>query len=621
MRRSTLLATTAIIAASLFTAIGAYAQGGTAKAVSLAFKAVAAPTTDTEKRKVMASPDLMLNGDQHPIGYHTLLRSGDKVGGGTFGLIMDRNGKPIVGADGAPMVSNSTDFSSILQKDGKLFVVSHFETRPASIYVTQVERDAKNGKLKAIDTRPVDFSADGGLWVPCAGSVTPWGTHLGSEEYEPDAEEVETTADIKDLDDYAKPMALYFGYDAAASNASMEGFRKVFNPYRYGYITEVMIGDDDQPSGIKHYAMGRFAHELGYVMPDKKTVYLSDDGTNVGLFRFVGDEPEKLDKGRLYAAKWHQTSAENGGSADISWVDLGEADSASVKALIDNGIKFDDIFERQKISDDGKCPQGYGPSVANSVRECLQVKPGMEMAASRLETRRYAALKGATVELRKEEGITYDPDHNKLYVAISEISKGMEDMAVKKPDPTKTDAAAGGGEQRVTPTPAPLAEFDSGGSNDIRLAKNSCGGVYSLDLDRDYVATTMKAMVMGKPHKYDGDSPFAGNTCAMDGLANPDNISYLPGHDTLFIGEDTETGHQNDAVWAYNVTSGDLTRIETTPYGAETTSVYVYPNIGGNAYLMSIVQHPYGESDEDKLQSPEQASAYLGYIGPMPALN
>ena len=26
----------------------------------------------------------------------------------------------------------------------------------------------------------------GGLWTPCAGSVTPWNTHIGSEEYEPD---------------------------------------------------------------------------------------------------------------------------------------------------------------------------------------------------------------------------------------------------------------------------------------------------------------------------------------------------------------------------------------------------------------------------------------------------
>ena len=35
--------------------------------------------------------------------------------------------------------------------------------------------------------KPLDFSAHGGVWTPCAGSVTPWQSHIGSEEYEPDA--------------------------------------------------------------------------------------------------------------------------------------------------------------------------------------------------------------------------------------------------------------------------------------------------------------------------------------------------------------------------------------------------------------------------------------------------
>ena len=529
-----------------------------------------------------------------------LLRSGQQIGSGTFGAIMDVHGQPIVGADGAPMISNATDFSSLLAKGDRLYVISHFETRPAAVYVTSVERDPTSGELKAVDTAPVDFSADGGLWVPCAGSVTPWGTHLGSEEYEPDARVIETTSDIAELDDYPKPMALYFGYDATAPDATMDGFRAVFNPYQYGYITEVKIGDDGSATGVKHHAMGRFAHELGYTMPDQKTVYLSDDGTNVGLYRFVADEAGKLDKGTLYAAKWTQTSAENGGSADISWVDLGSADEASVKDLVTKGTKFSDIFETADMSDDGGCPDGFGASIANGVKECLMVKPGMDLAASRLETRRYAALKGATVEIRKEEGITFDPENQRLFVAISEISNGMEDKASKGKE---------------------SAKYDVGGSNDIKVAYNPCGGVYSLDLDDNYVATDMKAIVVGKPMEYAAGSPFAGNTCDMDGLANPDNISYLPGYNTLFIGEDTETGHQNDAVWSYDLATEALTRIQTTPYGSETTSVYIYPDVAGSAYLMSVVQHPYGESDEDKLSASGDAAAYLGYLGPMPKLD
>jgi secreted PhoX family phosphatase len=36
-------------------------------------------------------------------------------------------------------------------------------------------------------TQAIDFSKFGGLWTPCAGSISPWGSHVGSEEYEPDA--------------------------------------------------------------------------------------------------------------------------------------------------------------------------------------------------------------------------------------------------------------------------------------------------------------------------------------------------------------------------------------------------------------------------------------------------
>lgn len=34
---------------------------------------------------------------------------------------------------------------------------------------------------------PPSLATQGGLWIPCAGSKTPWGSHMGGEEYEPDA--------------------------------------------------------------------------------------------------------------------------------------------------------------------------------------------------------------------------------------------------------------------------------------------------------------------------------------------------------------------------------------------------------------------------------------------------
>jgi hypothetical protein len=64
-------------------------------------------------------------------------------------------------------------------------------------------------------------------------------------------------------------------------------------------------------------------------------------------------------------------------------------------------------------------------------------------------------------------------------------------------------------------------------------------------------------------------------------------------------GEDTDE-HQNNAMWYHNFKDGTTTRFLTTPYGAETTSPYWYPNINGWSYLMAVVQHPYVESDQDK---------------------
>jgi len=134
-----------------------------------------------------------------------------------------------------------------------------------------------------------------------------------------------------------------------------------------------------------------------------------------------------------------------------------------------------------------------------------------------------------------------------------------------------------------------------------------------------YAATSAKGFVVGKPTEYK-DGTYAGQTCEIDGVASPDNLSFIPGYKTLLIGEDTETGHQNDATWAVNVDTKAMTRITTTPYGAENTSVDWYSDVNGFGYLMTVVQHPYGESDQDKLTNPDDARAYVGYIGPFPAV-
>lgn len=82
----------------------------------------------------------------------------------------------------------------------------------------------------------------------------------------------------------------------------------------------------------------------------------------------------------------------------------------------------------------------------------------------------------------------------------------------------------------------------------------------------------------------------------------------------MHAGEDTDA-HQNDAVWYHDFASGSTTRILSTPYGSETTGVFWYPNINGWGYMMANVQHPYGESDEDRVYAPLMLYLHLLLFG------
>lgn len=44
----------------------------------------------------------------------------------------------------------------------------------------------------------------------------------------------------------------------------------------------------------------------------------------------------------------------------------------------------------------------------------------LDLYAAFLETRRYASMHGATTEFEKEEGVTYDPDRNKVCTFLPE---------------------------------------------------------------------------------------------------------------------------------------------------------------------------------------------------------
>ncbi|MGE7765584.1 PhoX family protein [Peribacillus sp. NPDC096540] len=557
------------------------------KIESVKFNGMKAPATIDEmvKTYTTATVDVKYSNGKlktFPLSYNYLFKSEDKVAtvkGEKIpaGTPIDVKGNPIKdpsSTDGKYFVSDAPDSNSLLMPiDGKLYMVTHYEYQtidaagqsayglvPASMSLTELDQDKKTGELKPVKVEKIDFSAVNGLWIPCNGSLSPWNTHLGSEEYEPDARQFAdpTSKTRSQVETFAQ---FYFGNKAKA------------NPYFYGYTPEITVDKKGKASVVKHYSTGRFSHELAKVMPDNKTVFYGDDGGNTGMFMYIADKAKDLSAGTLYAAKFKQTGTENGGSGDLEWINLGHATDKEVEKIIDSGITFNDIFETSDVPKEGFTAikqYSYGKT------EYLKLKPGKEKAAVFLETRRYAAMLGATTEFNKMEGLALNEKDKKVYIAISDQSKSMEK------DSTGKDPA-----------------------DHIQLPKIKAGVTYQLDLQggqkdsegkaihSSYVAPSMYGLVVGE------DLPNAdayGNTANVDKVANPDNLSYSEAMRTLFIGEDSGA-HTNNYVWSYNVDTKELNRILSVPAGAEATGLFAADDRNGFSYIFSNFQHPGDELD------------------------
>lgn len=593
------------------------------KIISLKFAEVPLAKTDEEITQMRVSKSLTLNYEDgssktFPLSYHKLLKMGDKVGQGTFGLITDINGKAITAKDGSPFISQDPDGNSFISIGGKHYLITHMESMPGAIYKTEVKLNGK--QLKAISTESVDFKATDGTIINCASSKTPWNTHLGGEEdYSlnsiytiPESPYYQNCA-VKDglvssaLVDgprsyfcaYIEGIQTYLNENSIDKTNAYNG--KKFTPYNYGYTVEVKVNKDGSTQTAKHYVTGKYTPELGLVMPDQKTVYMSDDGNAKGLWKFVADK--KISdfntnwEGTLFAAKVKQLSSEQGGDFNMGWIKLGHASDREIKSLIDKKLKLSDIFTIAKLDKLKKCPENFKKIYEDSRISCLQLKKGQQLAAAFLESRKYAAYLGATIEFRKEEGLAYDAKHNTLYVAMSRINGSMEDNYK--------------GMETI---------------NDIRLPENVCGGIYALSLNDEFSAINMKAVITGKPLK-PGEQYADENGCSPETIANPDNLAFL-GNDILLVSEDS-TRHLNNMAWAYNVKSGELTRVASLPIGAEVTGV-TNAIIHRQDFLFMTQQHPFTDQplnasyEKPALHIMQQAkdddlNATLGYISGIPA--
>ncbi len=243
--------------------------------------------------------------------YQILARAGELIPGDVFG---ERYGQ-IVAVTGETLgICNQPDANMFLPtvEDGSEgYLYSNFECEPGAVSRSYIRFNGETWDV--LEGENVDFSSVMGTWVNCGGAVSPWNTALTAEEYEP-------IADVDSWADSVVAMSEYLGEQA--------------NPYDYGFIVEMMPdpdGDGVESIVEKRYAMGRFSHENAVVMPDGKTVYHGDDGTDVVFFKFVADEAGDLSAGTLYAAKATQN---DDGSFSFEWIELGSGNDDEIAEAI-----------------------------------------------------------------------------------------------------------------------------------------------------------------------------------------------------------------------------------------------------------------------------------------------
>ena len=477
-----------------------------------------------------------------------------------------------------------------------------YGTLSSPIAVLTLDQDPKTGHLKLVKYHNVDTSSAHGLWITCGASLSPWGTHLSSEEYEPDAFNQKLGQSLAVLKAFSQNV---YGDETSA------------NPYNYGHLPEITVNADGTGKVTKHYNLGRISHELVQVFADNRTVLMGDDYTNGGLFMFVADKEKDLSAGTLYVAKYITTLTDST-AGKISWIKLGHASSLEIENLIKSGIKATDIFESklqlvkypsdatadEKSAIDATAPTAEQKTLADAAKTRLKTQQAAQktdleaqgfkftylskigvylklkdtsdktkLAAAFLETHRYAAFVGASMALTKNEGTTVNNTDKRAYSALANI----------------VDSMVEGGSGYLAEHNVKFPKIQAGGILEHKLTGGQIDST-NVAINSEWVPSESSLLLKGVDIAFDS----LGNTADPDKIASPDNLKYSEKLRTLFIGEDSGN-HLNNFLWAYNVDTKKLDRVLSAPAGAESTGLHAVDEVNGWTYIMSNFQHPGDE--------------------------
>ncbi len=426
------------------------------------------------------------------IGHHQVLANGkQRLGGGDLlGIPNDADGNPM--SDDAE--SDMNVFVQTGEEEGYLF--TNWEARPGMISRMKISRDGDSSEWTVADgsVQNLDVKQMEGTWNNCNGSFSPWNTPLSSEEYEPDA-------------------AKWFRTDEETYGNAEQTFEEYLghfgNAYRYGFIVEV-----EDPAGdatpTKRFALGRASHEVGNVMSDERTVYLTDDYEGGVLYKFVADDAGDLSAGTLYASKLKQDATDDVTKAgfDVEWIRLAHGTESEIESWISE-------YDGQDLS-----ASDYEPKYItdHEVRRWANGNADDDRVAF-LETRKAAAALGATNEWQKLEGIsakTGARPGDYLNIACSNVHATMSDV-----------------------------------DGDIQIEEDTYGAVYSARLTENYDVRRIEPSLVGGPQANvvaPGVDGKDANGRLLNTLGSPDNIVTLPDGRVL-VGEDGD--HENNVLWLF----------------------------------------------------------------------